>query len=98
MELEADRHRAQLFLFLSQSLKLIVFSHREWQCSEQESHTRQELIVVDPRSHESTGTDLNASPLSDMPLSMSCHQIFRMRIGGNVSQQDQSQVNTRHEV
>jgi hypothetical protein len=65
-----------LFLFLSRVIKIVVFSHREWQRSEQESHARQELLVVDPRSHESTGTDLSAFPLPGAHLSTVCRQIF----------------------
>jgi hypothetical protein len=52
MELEVDRRRAPLFLFLSRVLKIVVFSRREWQCSEQESHARQELLIVDPWRHQ----------------------------------------------
>jgi hypothetical protein len=48
IELEADRHRAPLFLFLSRVFKIIVFSHREWQYSKQELHARYELLIVDP--------------------------------------------------
>jgi hypothetical protein len=43
MELEADCHRAPLFL-----LKIIVFPRREWQRSEHESYVCQEFLVVDP--------------------------------------------------
>jgi hypothetical protein len=35
--------------------------------------------------------DLERFPLPDMPLSMSCRQIFVMRIGRNATMQDQSQ-------
>jgi hypothetical protein len=45
IELEADRRRASLFLFLSRVFKIVVFSHREWQHSEQESHTCQKLLI-----------------------------------------------------
>jgi hypothetical protein len=38
MELEADDRHAPLFFFLRWVLKIIVFSRREWQRSEQESH------------------------------------------------------------
>jgi hypothetical protein len=62
MELKVDRHRASLFLFLSRVLKIVVFSHRKWQCSKQESHVRQELLVVDPWSHEFTRMNLSAFP------------------------------------
>jgi hypothetical protein len=31
MELEANDRRAPLFLFLSRVLKIVIFSHREWQ-------------------------------------------------------------------
>jgi hypothetical protein len=61
-ELEADCRHAPLFLFLSQVLKIVVFSHREWQHSKQELHVRQELLVVDPRSHEFTRMNLSALP------------------------------------
>jgi hypothetical protein len=78
MELEADVRRVSLFLFLSQVLKIVIFSCREWQHSEQESHVRQELLIVDPRRHEFTRMNLSASPLPGAPLSMVCHQIFRV--------------------
>jgi hypothetical protein len=73
MELKADCRRAPLFLFLSWVLKIIVFSRREWQHFEQESHTRQKLLVVDRRHHEFNWMDLSASHLSDVPLSMIYH-------------------------
>jgi hypothetical protein len=78
MKLKADRCQAPLFLFLSRVLKIVVFSHHERQHSEQELHVHQELLVVYLWSHEFTGTDLSASPLPVMPLSMVCHQIFRV--------------------
>jgi hypothetical protein len=78
MELKADCRRAPLFLFLRRVLKIIVFSPREWQRSEQESRARHELLIVDPRSHESTGMDLSASPFSGTPLSTVCRQIFKV--------------------
>jgi hypothetical protein len=62
MELEADHHRAPLFLFLSQVLKIVVFSRHQWQRSEQESHARQELLVIDPRSHKFTRMNLSTLP------------------------------------
>jgi hypothetical protein len=40
MELEADRRRAPLFLFLSQVLKIVVFSHCEWQRFEHDLRAR----------------------------------------------------------
>jgi hypothetical protein len=61
-ELEIDCRHAPLFLFLSRVLKIVVFSHREWQHSKQELHVRQELFVVDPRSHEFTRMNLSALP------------------------------------
>jgi hypothetical protein len=67
-----------LFLFLSWVLKIIVFSYREWQCSKQESYAHWELLIVDPRRHEFTWMNLSASPLPGEPLSMVCHQIFRV--------------------
>jgi hypothetical protein len=82
MDLEADCRRASLFLFLSRVPKIVVFSRREWQLSEHESHARQELLVIDPRRHEFTGTNLSAFPLSGMPLSTVYHQIFRIGIEG----------------
>jgi hypothetical protein len=48
MELEADRRRMPLFLFLSQVLKIVFLSHRE-------------LFVIDPRSHKFTRTNLSDS-------------------------------------
>jgi hypothetical protein len=48
MDLEADCRRASLFSFLSRVPKIVVFSRREWQLSEHESHTRQELLIIDP--------------------------------------------------
>jgi hypothetical protein len=62
MELKVDHHRAPLFLFLSRFLKIVVFSRRECQRSKHESHARQEFLFVDPRSHESTWMDLDATP------------------------------------
>jgi hypothetical protein len=47
MELKADGRRALLFLLLSRTLKIVVFSCREWQRSEHKSHVRQKLFVVD---------------------------------------------------
>jgi hypothetical protein len=72
MELEADSHRAPL-LFLSRVLKIIVFSHREWQRSEQELHVRQELLIVVPRRHEFTKMNLNVFSLPGVPRSMYHH-------------------------
>jgi hypothetical protein len=76
MELKGDGHRAPLFQFLSRVLKIVVFSRREWQHSEQESHVRPELLIVDPRRHEFTRTNLSAFPLLGVPLSMVYRQIF----------------------
>jgi hypothetical protein len=76
MELEVDGRHAPLFLLLSRALKIVVFFRREWQCSEQESHVHQELLVVDPRRPEFTRMNLSTSPLPGAPLSMSHHQIF----------------------
>jgi hypothetical protein len=78
MELKVDGRRAPLFLLLSRALKIVVFFRREWQHSEQESHVRQKLIVVDPRRHEFTRTNLSASPLPDGHLSTSHHEIFEV--------------------
>jgi hypothetical protein len=41
MELEADGHRAPLFLFLSWALNIVDFYRREWQRSGQELDARQ---------------------------------------------------------
>jgi hypothetical protein len=71
MELEVDGRHASLFLLLSRALKIIVFFRSEWQRSEQESHVRQELLVVDSRCPESTRTNVNDSPLPGVPLSTS---------------------------
>jgi hypothetical protein len=76
MELEVNGRRAPLFLLLSRGLKIVVFFRREWQRSKQESHVREELLVVDPRRPESTRMNLSASPLPGVPLSISRHQIF----------------------
>jgi hypothetical protein len=76
MELEANCHHAPLFLFLSQVLKIVVFSRCEWQRSEQESHARQELLIIDPQCHELTRMNLIAFPLPGASLSTVCHQIF----------------------
>jgi hypothetical protein len=62
MELKVNRRRSSLFLFLSRVLKIVVFSHREWQRSELESHAHQELLIVDPWSHEPTGMDQSTPP------------------------------------
>jgi hypothetical protein len=62
MELKVNRRRSSLFLFLSRVLKIVVFSHREWQRFELESHAHQELLIVDPWSHESTGMDQSTPP------------------------------------
>jgi hypothetical protein len=78
IELEADRRRVPLFLFLSQVLKMVVFSHHEWERSEHELRARQEFLVVDPWSHEFTRMNLGTSPLPGVPLLMSHHQIFRV--------------------
>jgi hypothetical protein len=76
MELEANGHRAPLLLFLSRTLKIVVFYCREWQCFRQELDARQELLVIDPRCHEFTRMNLSASFLTVSPLSMSRRQIF----------------------
>jgi hypothetical protein len=57
-------------------LKIIVFSHRKWQHFEQESHIRQELLVLDPRSHEFNRMNLSVSLLPGAPLSTYHCQIF----------------------
>jgi hypothetical protein len=62
MELETDDYRASLFLLLSWVLKVIIFSHRECQRSEQESHVREEPLVIDSRRSEFIRTNLSASP------------------------------------
>jgi hypothetical protein len=98
MELEVDRRRAPLFLFLSRVLKIVVFSRREWQCSEQESHARQELLIVDPWRHEFIRTNLSTSSLSGASLSTVLLSDIYGMIRGNASQRDQSQVNTRHKI
>jgi hypothetical protein len=82
MELEVDDCRAPLFLLLSRALKIIVFFRLEWKCFKQESHVRQELLVVDPWHLEFTRTNLSASPLPGAPLSMSRHQIFGVGLEG----------------
>jgi hypothetical protein len=76
MELKANRCRALLFLFLSQVLKIVVFSRREWQRSKQESHVHQEILIVDSRRHEFTRMNFSVSPLPGVPLLTSHHQIF----------------------
>jgi hypothetical protein len=63
-------------LFFSQVLKIVVFSHREWQCSKHELCARQELLVVDSWNNEFNRMNLSASTLSGAPLSMVYHQIF----------------------
>jgi hypothetical protein len=70
MELKANHRRASLFLFLSQVLKVIVFSHQEWQRFRQEPHAHQELLIIDTLSHEFTRMNLSASSLPGAPLSM----------------------------
>jgi hypothetical protein len=75
-ELKADHHRASLILFLSQVLKIVVISLREWQHFEQELHVHQKLLIIDPWSHEFTRMNLSASPLPSAPLSMVYRQIF----------------------
>jgi hypothetical protein len=62
MELEVDGRRVLLLLLLSRALKIVVFFCRKWQCSEQESHVHQELLIIDPRRPESTKMNLSASP------------------------------------
>jgi hypothetical protein len=76
MELKADGHRVSLFLFLSRVLKIIIFSYREWQHPEQETHVHQELLVVDPRRPEFTRMNLSAFLFPGTSLSTSHHQIF----------------------
>jgi hypothetical protein len=78
MELEVDGRRAPLLLVLSRALKIVAFFHREWQHSKQESHVRQELLVVDPRHSEFTRMNLNAAPLPGASMSTSRCQIFRV--------------------
>jgi hypothetical protein len=63
-------------------LKIVVFSRRDWQCSEQKMHAHQELLVVDPWSHEFNRTNLSAFLLPGAPLSMVCHQIFVVGMEG----------------
>jgi hypothetical protein len=89
MEFEADRHRVLLFLFLSRMLNIVVFSCPEWQHFEQESHTRQKLLVVDPRSHESSGTDLSTLPFWRASVDMSSLDIWS-KIRENACRRDQS--------
>jgi hypothetical protein len=62
MKLKVDGHCVLLFLLLSRALKIVVFFRHEWQRSGQKLHVRQELLVVDPRHPEFTGTNLSASP------------------------------------
>jgi hypothetical protein len=62
MELEADHHRASLFLFLSRVLKVVVVSRCEWQHSKHEMRAHRELLVVDLWSQEFTRMNLSASP------------------------------------
>jgi hypothetical protein len=71
-----NHRHALLFFFLSRVLKIVVFSHREWQYSEQESHAHQKLLVVDSRSHEPTGPHLNPPP--GAPFLTVCRQIFEV--------------------
>jgi hypothetical protein len=87
MELETDGRRAPLFLLLSRALKIVVFSRREWQRSEHDSHVRQELLMVDPWRPEFTRTNLSTSPLLGTPLSTSRRQIFR--VGSEGTQVDE---------
>jgi hypothetical protein len=68
MKLKADRRRAPLFLFLSQVLKIIVFTRHEWQRSGHEPHARQKLLIIDPLSREFTRMNLSASLLPGAPL------------------------------
>jgi hypothetical protein len=74
MKLEA----APLFLLLSRVLKIVVFCRREWQRPKQESHVRQEFLIVDLWRPEFTMTNLSAFPLPGVPLSMSHRQIFEV--------------------
>jgi hypothetical protein len=62
MELEVDGRHAPPLLLLRWALKIIVFFRREWQHSEQKSHVREELLVVDPWRPEFTRMNLSASP------------------------------------
>jgi hypothetical protein len=78
MELKVDGHRAPFFLVLSRVLKIVAFYQREWQLSAQDLDSCQELLIIDPRHHEFTRMNLNASPLPDAPLSMSHRQIFKV--------------------
>jgi hypothetical protein len=61
MELEADDRHVLLFLLLSRELKIVVFPCHEWQRSEQESHVRYELFIVDQCRPEFTRMNLSAS-------------------------------------
>jgi hypothetical protein len=87
MELESDRCRAPLFLFLSRVLKIIVFSRCEWQHFEHELLARRELLIIDLWSHEFTRMNLSASPLPGVTLSMVYHQIFG--VGSKETQVDE---------
>jgi hypothetical protein len=62
MELDDDDRRVSLFLLLSQTIKIGVFSCCEWQRSKQESHVRQELFVVDPWHLEFIRMNLSVPP------------------------------------
>jgi hypothetical protein len=59
-------------------IQTVVVCHCEWWRSEHELHARRELLVVDPRCHEVTRTNLSASPLPGASLSPSGRQILRV--------------------
>jgi hypothetical protein len=82
MELKVDGRRAPLFLLLTRALKIVVFYRREWLRSGQELDARQKLLIIDPRRHEFTMTNLIASSISGVPLSTSHRQIFRVGLEG----------------
>jgi hypothetical protein len=56
----------------TQDLRLLP----SWMAVEQESHVRQELLIVDPRHPKFIKMNLSASSFLGAPLSMSHHQIF----------------------
>jgi hypothetical protein len=91
-----DHRHTSLFLLLSRVLKIIVVRRCEWRRCEQELHTRQKLLVVDPRCHESIRMNFSASPLPGASLSTSGRQIFG--VGSKRTQVDEINLMWTHDT